>query len=618
MPKKTILSDPSYVAKLPKYGHNLSHSFTYTSSTGMILPVLYDFLSPGDKIEVACDLFTRTQPMVRPAMVDIEQFVDFFFVPATKFNQLWKQVVTNVNDLETSAFGDVGSYSDGFLMPHVNFINDGILVATFTGDEGEVKSPYNPYYFTGTAEGMVRLFDMLDLNPSQFAYWLKQSDPSQNYLPGFAQAPPTFNPVMLAAYQSIYMDYYRLTDYEINDPGSYNFDDGLTLSFLDDGEVLNFSGFSSGVFPNAHVNLWQLRYAPYRRDYFRNVKKSPLLAAGESLVIDLFNNIQGKSYLNNANTSQVLDTQASQDTNPTSVGLKPSHPQASGLYQFNLANLRSMLATEKMMQIQGRARAHYDDQILAHFGFKTPKGISDEVYYLGGHSQQIELQDVVATASNVEAEEPLGALAGRGLSRRRSKDIKFTAPCHGVLMAVQYTVPKPRYLVGLSKLNTWFTQYDIPQPELDKLGMQPLYNYEYTFNPVQNHWRSGWQYRYQEYKLKPNRTTHAFANRRRAGDVQGSFRAWMNSSEIYKETANVNSTFSISDLLCPPTALNDIMDKQFEMIDVDQLFVEPAGTYTANWPTRLYAGDPFINDIRFKYFKVSFMSTFGLPDVGEV
>lgn len=617
MPKKTILSDPSFVAKLPKYGHNLSHSFTYTSSTGMILPVLYDFLSPGDKIEVACDLFTRTQPMVRPAMVDIEQFVDFFFVPATKFNQLWKQLVTNVNDLETTAFSNVRDDFGGQLMPHVDFDDCPELYDAFSEPGESGTQLYNQVYFTNLGEGMVRLFDMLDLNASQFAYWLKQFDDQSNFRPGIAQSPPTFNPVMLAAYQSIYMDYYRLTDYEQNDPGSYNFDDGLNLSYLDNGDVLGFTGFSSNI--GSHVNLWQLRYAPYRRDYFRNVKKSPLLAAGESLVVNLFNNIQSKSYINNPNTSQLLDKSSSQDTNPTSVGLKPSQPQATGLYEFNLANLRSMLATEKMMQIQGRARAHYDEQILAHFGFKTPKGISDEVYYLGGHSQQIELQDVVATASNVEAEEPLGALAGRGLSRRRSKDIKFTAPCHGVLMAVQYTIPKPRYLVGLSKLNTWFTQYDIPQPELDKLGMQPFYNYEYTFNPVQNHWRSGWQYRYQEYKLKPNRSTHAFANIRRTGDVQGSFRAWMNSSELYKQVANQQSPLSVSDLLCPPTALNDIMDKQFEtQLNPAELFIEPAGTFTANWPTRLYAGDPFINDIRFKYFKVSFMSTFGLPDVGEV
>lgn len=617
MPKKTILSDPSFVAKLPKYGHNLSHSFTYTSSTGMILPVLYDFLSPGDKIEVACDLFTRTQPMVRPAMVDIEQFVDFFFVPATKFNQLWKQLVTNVNDLETTAFSNVRGDFGGQLMPHVDFNNDQILYDAFDSPSDEGSQLYNLVFFTNEGEGMVRLFDMLDLNASQFAYWLKQIDDQTNFRPGIAQAPPTFNPVMLAAYQSIYMDYYRLTDYEQNDPGSYNFDDGISLTYLDNASVLKFNGFDGGN--DNHINLWQLRYAPYRRDYFRNVKKSPLLAAGESLVVSLFNNIQSKSYINNPNTSQLLDISSSQDNTPTSVGLKPSYPQASGLYEFNLANLRSMLATEKMMQIQGRARAHYDEQILAHFGFKTPKGISDEVYYLGGHSQQIELQDVVATASNVEAEEPLGALAGRGLSRRRSKDIKFTAPCHGVLMAVQYTIPKPRYLVGLSKLNTWFTQYDIPQPELDKLGMQPLYNYEYTFNPVQNHWRSGWQYRYQEYKLKPNRSTHAFANKRRVGDVQGSFRAWMNSSELYKEAASSNTTLYVSDLLCPPTALNDIMDKQFVVgLNPRKLFIEPVGSYEANWPTRLYAGDPFINDIRFKYFKVSFMSTFGLPDVGEV
>lgn len=616
MPKKTPLSDPEYVAHLPQNGHNLSHRFTYTSSTGMILPVLYDMLSPGDKVDLAVELFTRTQPMVRPAIIDVEQFVDFFFVPMAKFNQLWKQMIMNVNDIGTTAFEDLLDLSNNnpnlYLMPHIDFSADlSSLADYFLGqiDNNKTYNPYNRDFFDSSSKGMVRLFDMLDLNPSQFGDWLYRFDAGViNYRPRLGSPAPTFNPVYLAAYQAIYMDYYRLTDYEENDPYSYNFDWCLTENSM--------SVYSPIGLYNSHFGLWQLRYAPYRRDYFRNVKRSPLFASGEVIVPSLFNNIQKQAWNRNVRVQSYIQT--SQENEAASVGINTVAPNPA-IVSFNLQNLRAVLATNKMMAIQGRSRAHYDEQIMAHFGVKTPKGISDEVYYLGGHHQSIMLQDVVATASNVEAEEPLGALAGRGLSRNRSKDIKFTAPCHGILMAVQYTVPRPNYTIGLSKLHTWFTQYDLPQPELDKLGMQPLFDYEFMWNPVENNRRSGWQWRYQEYKLKPNRVTHAFANRRYVSDPVGGFRCWSNGAEFFKENYSAQSLMTVSDLLCPPTALNDIMVGQYSVNgNADSLFEEDDHSVASNWPQRLYDYDPFINEISFKYFKTSFMSTFGIEDINNI
>lgn len=613
MPKKTPLSDPEYVAHLPQNGHNLSHRFTYTSSTGMILPVLYDMLSPGEKVDLAVELFTRTQPMVRPAIIDVEQFVDFFFVPMTKFNMLWKQMVTNTNDIGTTAFDEI-DWSDNpnlQLMPIIDFSSNlDVLSDFFTDDisDNPTFDPYNTGFFESSGRGLVRLFDMLDLNPSQFGHWLHKRSPESNFRPRMGSDPATFNPVYLAAYQAIYMDYYRLTDYEENDPFSYNFD--WCISENNMAVSTNIATF------NNRFGLWQLRYAPYRRDYFRNVKRSPLFASGETIVSSLFNNIQKQAYNRNVGVQTYIHT--AQENEAASVGINTVAPNPA-IVSFNLQNLRAMLATNKMMSIQGRARAHYDEQIMAHFGVKTPKGIADEVYYLGGHHQSIMLQDVVATASNVEAEEPLGALAGRGLSRNRSKDIKFTAPCHGILMAVQYSVPRPNYTIGLSKLHTWFTQYDLPQPELDKLGMQPLYDYEFMWNPVENNRRSGWQWRYQEYKLKPNRVTHAFANRRYVSDPVGGFRAWSNGAEFLKQNYSRQSLMTVSDMLCPPTALNDIMVGQYSVSgNAAELFVEDGTSVASNWPQRLYDYDPFINEISFKYFKTSFMSTFGIEDINNI
>ena len=42
------------------------------------------------------------------------------------------------------------------------------------------------------------------------------------------------------------------------------------------------------------------------------------------------------------------------------------------MVDIRYANIRAMFANEKLWSITGRAKKHYDDQTLAHFGFEVP------------------------------------------------------------------------------------------------------------------------------------------------------------------------------------------------------------------------------------------------------
>ena len=48
-------SKPLKSAQLSKSSHDLNHVFDFTSSTGMILPLVCDILNPGESIDTKVD-----------------------------------------------------------------------------------------------------------------------------------------------------------------------------------------------------------------------------------------------------------------------------------------------------------------------------------------------------------------------------------------------------------------------------------------------------------------------------------------------------------------------------------------------------------------------------------
>ena len=66
-------SKPMQSAQLSKSAHDLGHVFDFTSSTGMILPLVCDILNPGESIQSKIDLSeTRTQPLDSAAYLDLK------------------------------------------------------------------------------------------------------------------------------------------------------------------------------------------------------------------------------------------------------------------------------------------------------------------------------------------------------------------------------------------------------------------------------------------------------------------------------------------------------------------------------------------------------------------
>ena len=153
---------------LRKNVFDLSEKNLYSSSVGLLTPLLCRELNPGEKVQVSVNALTRSMPLNTAAFVRSRQYFHYFFVP---FRQLWSGWDNFINsvDYKTSSFQKDAIYSripgidlfksiadlleDGYLTPAFNpatkqlEVPEGITIREYTtsyksGMRKKKKSPY--------------------------------------------------------------------------------------------------------------------------------------------------------------------------------------------------------------------------------------------------------------------------------------------------------------------------------------------------------------------------------------------------------------------------------------------------------------------------------------------
>ena len=575
---------PEYRAKLPKNVHDLSHKFGFTATVAHLLPVFHDYLNAGETVELGFNYNLRTQPLQSAAMVDIKSHVEYFFVPMQLLYEPFSSFLYGIDDL----------YSSNFPVNNGNqIVQDTLPVLDFTALNTEMQSyDTDVIYFEEWMNHAYRLMDHIGYNNTDL-----------NHILGNTNHNPNEFPYPLLAYQCIYQYYYRLDNRERFNQSVFNWDKYYNTPVV----TLNTTGYQ---------NLFQLHYRPKDSDYFTDVKVSPIVDVLNLNVKSSFavaNNWLSRE--NSVAANRPVVTSGSQGTigsaqsdSPTGLfsgnvpssniqtnfgfgGYESNLPSYVNGMDINTANIRAMFASEKLWSITGRARKNYDDQTLAHFGFEVPHDPKHEITCFGHDRGLIHIGEVISTADTANA--ALGEIAGKGYGSLQTKPHKFTAPCHGVVMAILSFVPDVTYCDTYGKYNVMSTRADIYQPEYDHLGMQPLFGYEGTISDYAN-WTDivGWQYRYEQWKRRFNRVSKAFGG-------NGSLDSWMLDFHA-PQHSNVPNVPRFYYYLHDPSELNQIMLVNY--------------IYTAQIDeTKSYDGDPFVVDSFIYCKKVSTMSDYSLP-----
>lgn len=527
-----IFKKPAAKAKLSFNGFDLSRRRIFTSPCGMLLPIYKRFMSPGEKVKLNSRSFIRTEAIQTAAFTRLTAHVDWFFVPINQLMSLWNEFFNQTQDIESSAF-----YGDN-------------LVNTKTGIELPTYNAYfaltQPFTVSGQSEHKDLQFWSRP-NSDGKNYTLENDDMGVPYMWNFRRlwdmlgygslsrpdssitSSGTLNNLSLPffdflAYHKIFYGFYNKSQWFENDVSMYNIDSCFT-------RTTNL--------PNYPKILSTIHYRPFKVDYFTNVFPQPIFGTN-------FANAIGGGFLNETDSSNVINQNGlnlralinpegkftdgsdlisnglgtyqgdnSGESNPyLPFSASSNSVQNVGLYgegktflqSLSPTDIRAMFALDKLLRITAMNGSHYEDQTLAHFGYKMPKGISKEPYYIGSQHTPININEVVATSTTTAkgAGSVIGDIAGKGFTPppKDCKDVSFECPCHGFIMGIFSIEPDPDYAsFGMELQNRYVNNLDFFRPELDNIGMQPMFGQFNGLTIVPNSENVfGWTYRFAELK----------------------------------------------------------------------------------------------------------------------
>jgi hypothetical protein len=473
-------------------GFDIGAKNVFSAKCGELLPVSWDLGLPDCTYDIDLQYFTRTRPVQTAAYTRIREYFDFYAVPV---DLLWKSFDSSVIQM-----GEVAPVQSKDLLNALTVkgdipwcklsdLSDAVFFAggnRATGPTPSVTSGYESIFGYNRGDLDYKLLHMLNygnivsstsvpVGGTANRWWNMQSplDAAGNNL--YSQR-FSFNLAVnlfpLAAYQKIYQDFFRWSQWESADPTSYNFD-----WYAGSGNVFG-SGISSVISPsNAYWkrdNMFSLRYCNWNKDLFMGML--PNSQFGDIAVVD----VPGTSDvpLVVSDTSQLVLTglplqgSSSQNfiTSPSALTpnsrLSVSVPASS----FNILALRQAEALQKYREITQSVDTNYRDQIKAHFGVNVPASDSHMAQYIGGIARNLDISEVVNNNLQGDGE---AVIYGKGVGTGNGSMRYSTGSRYCIIMCIYHCMPVLDYAISAPAGQLLCTSVDdLPIPEFDNIGME--------------------------------------------------------------------------------------------------------------------------------------------------
>lgn len=563
--------------KTSRNGFDLSRKNIYTAKLGELLPVACIECIPGDTFNIKTQHFTRTRPVNTAAYTRIREYYDWFFVPTNllwnKFNTFFTQMRKNIQSAESinasSATGD----------HHPFFSRQEILNYLYNQHtQGGSGTKLNLFGYERLSCSC-KLLEYLD-----YGSWFNSFGNPIN--PETYEEDVALNPFPLLAYQKIYSDYFRNSQWEDAYAPAFN------INYMSGGTRTEMKiPLNSMSIYGAPYNMFDLHYCNWHKDYFMglqpnsqygdaaSVNISSLLTQSSNLFsltssqvsTDVLTSSQGKLVANGDGGWSI--TQGSNTSLLNSLGIN----SGSIIGAFSILALRNAEAMQKWAEITQSQQQDYQSQVDAHFGVKVSDAYSERCTWIGGDDSTINIDEVVnnnITAANDAAIAGKGVGAGEGFS-------KFETKVHGYLMCIYHAVPLLEYsLSGIPKQNLKTTVTDYAIPEFDKTGMvsvplQELYSKLSIDEANDNNLPDllGYAPRYYDYKTSYDRVHGGF-------NFSNAFGAWVapvSSEYLVRQMLNAGGnqgSINYGFFKVNPAFLNPIFDADVDnTLSTDQFLI---------------------------------------------
>lgn len=514
-------------------GFDIGRKNAFTAKVGELLPVYWDISMPGDKYKFNVEYFTRTQPVETSAYTRLREYFDFYAVP---LRLLWKSapsVLTQMQDInQIQALSLTQNLSLGTYLPSftLSSLNSVLYFLNGSSDNPGNSTGFSNLFGFSRSDLTWKLLSYLGYGnfigtaPSSGNRWwstsLQYSGASSNYTQAYIQN-NYVNLFPLLAYQKIYQDFFRWSQWENSNPSSYNVD--------------YFSGITpllTSSLPAASSDYWKsdtmfdLRYCNWNKDMLMGVL--PNSQFGDVAVINFelpdgdlkagFKTTDGKflsavtnAPLTTANSSSGLSVP--DVVSGSTVALKsPLISDLSALQsQFSVLALRQAEALQRWKEISQSGDSDYREQIRKHFGVNLPQALSNLCTYIGGISRNLDISEVVN--NNLASEGDTAVIAGKGVGAGNGS-FTYTTDEHCVVMCIYHAVPLLDYVITGQDGQLLVTDAEsLPIPEFDNIGMETLPMTQIFNSPkasIVNLFNAGYNPRYFNWKTKLDVINGAF------------------------------------------------------------------------------------------------------------
>lgn len=516
---------------LHRSGFDIGRKNAFTAKVGELLPVYWDISMPGDKYKFNVEYFTRTQPVETSAYTRLREYFDFYAVP---LRLLWKSApsvltqMQDINQIQALSFTQnlsLGTYLPSFplssLFQAITFLNGQSSIP------GNSKTFNNMFGFS-RADTSYKLLSYLGYGnlvsspPSVDNRWWSTSlkrDASSLYSQAYVQN-NSVNIFPILAYQKIYQDFFRWSQWERSNPSSYNVDyyTGTTPSLVRTLPTYDSSYWKSDT-------MFDLKYCNWNKDMLMGVL--PNSQFGDVAVIDVGESGDAHVLLGNGSNlnskvsvaSAVSSRSAAVPFFATDASSSNVLPAGSSLHvdlgslksQFTVLALRQAEALQHWKEISQSGDSDYREQIRKHFGVNLPQALSNMCTYIGGISRNLDISEVIN--NNLAAEGDTAVIAGKGVGAGNGS-FTYTTNEHCVVMCIYHAVPLLDYMITGQDGQLLVTDAEsLPIPEFDSIGMEVLPMTQIFNSPkasIVDLFNAGYNPRYFNWKTKLDVINGAF------------------------------------------------------------------------------------------------------------
>lgn len=517
-------------------GFDIGRKNAFTAKVGELLPVYWDISMPGDKYKFNVEYFTRTQPVETSAYTRLREYFDFYAVP---LRLLWKSapsVLTQMQDInQLQALSLTQNLSLGTYLPSLPLNLIYSFVQSLNGgsdNPGYSKGKLNMFGFS-RSDLAFKLLSYLGygnlvrtLPAANNRWWstsLVNADDAAFYSQQYIQN-NRVNLFPLLAYQKIYQDFFRWSQWEFSNPSSYNVDyySGLTPSLISSLPSEDSTYWNSDT-------MFDLKYCNWNKDMLMGVL--PNSQFGDIAVINVSdtkgpipNSVVLKDPKGKASSEVITTAAYNAHLTPLSFAANSASPTniipSGSVLQVDLSNLQSQFtvlalrqaeALQRWKEISQSGDSDYREQIRKHFGVNLPQSLSNMCTYIGGISRNLDISEVVN--NNLAAEGDTAVIAGKGVGAGNGS-FTYTTDEHCVVMCLYHAVPLLDYTITGQDGQLLVTDAEsLPIPEFDNIGMEVLpmtQIFNSSLASAFNLFNAGYNPRYFNWKTKLDVVNGAF------------------------------------------------------------------------------------------------------------